>query len=489
MQFRIWVAMVAVGCWMQQAVAAPDARQAIVKVYTTFASPHYYAPWNTGGPATRTGSGCILSGKRILTNAHVVEDQTFIQIRRYSDAKKYRARVLFVSHTTDLALLAVDDDAFFEGVTPLELDGLPETQAEVTVLGFPTGGDMLSTTKGVVSRIEHRSYVHSSFYQLAGQIDAAINPGNSGGPVMVNGRVVGVVMQGLASADNIGYMVPAPIIEHFLNDVNDGRLDGVPDLGLRIGDLENPDLKRRCGLSPEQTGVRVQYVGLGSACDGIVQSGDIILEVAGFKVADDGTIEFRKDERTSYSYPSEICQVGDSLPLKIFRDGTIQEVSVTFRRPVERELLVPREQYDVRPTYYIFGGAVFCPLTKNYLLSWGDWYSRAPKNLVYALQFRDVKVEGEEVVVLMRVLADDVNLGYHDWSGWIVEKVDGRPINNLRELVNAVETGTDEFVVFSDDRNSELVMDRAKARAALPDILQRYRIPADRSEDLCAATP
>lgn len=468
----------------QTVFGAADTRQAIVKVYTTYSVPYYYTPWNMSGPSTRTGSGCIIAGKRILTNAHVVGDETFIQVRRYGDAKKYRAHVLFVSHIVDLALLSVDDDAFFEGALPLEIDGLPETQAEVTVLGFPTGGDMLSTTKGVVSRIEHRNYVHSSFSFLAGQIDAAINPGNSGGPVMANGKLVGVVMQQLTSAENIGYMVPAPVIEHFLKDVADGHYDGMPDLGWRTGELENPDMKRKYGVPPGKTGIAVQYVAPGSAGDGVIQTGDVILEIGGYPVADDGTVEFRKDERTAYSYPAELRQIGESMPVKIFRNGQETNVTVTFRRPAEDETPVPREQYDVQPSYYIVGGAVFCPLTKNYLLSWRDWYDKAPKKLVYAYQYDDLTMPGEQVVMLMRVLADDVNKGYHDWSSWIVESVNGQKINSLKELVAVVENSRDEFLVFSDGRNRELVLDRAKASSASKEILNRYRISADRSDDL-----
>ena len=461
-----------------------DARHAIVKVYTTFSSPYYYTPWNMTGPATRTGSGGIIQGKRIITNAHIVSDETFIQVRRYGDARRFRARVLFVSHLADLALLSVDDESFFDGVEPLEIGALPETQAEVTVLGFPTGGDMLSTTKGVISRIEHRNYAHSSYSFLAGQIDAAINPGNSGGSVMSNGKLVGVVMQHLSAADNIGYMVPVSVIQHFLTDILDGRYDGIPDLGILDQKMENPDIKRKYKMTPDMTGVLVRYIIPGSAAADILQEGDIILAAGGLPVADDGTIEFRANERTVYSYLSEQRQIGESMSLNILRAGTEHEVNVTFTRTEEHEVLVPREQYDILPDYYIFGGAVFSPLTKNYLFSWNDWYANAPKNLVNKLQYSAREKENEEVVMLIRVLADDINLGYHGWSNWIVEFVNGQKISSLKELILAVEQSTGEYITFSDSRNQEMVIDRAAAVSGLNDILTRYRIPSDRSANL-----
>ena len=207
-------------------------KAAIVKIYTIHDVPDYYNPWSMKGPFGSTGSGCVIKGRKILTNAHVVSDKTFIQVRRYGDAKKYEARVLSVSHAADLALLTVNDPAFFEGVTPLDFGDLPRTREEILVYGFPLGGDTLSTTKGVVSRIEHQTYTHSSDSFLAVQIDAALNPGNSGGPAINDGKIVGVAMQVISQASNIGYIVPVPIINHFLRDLEDGRYNGFPSIGV-----------------------------------------------------------------------------------------------------------------------------------------------------------------------------------------------------------------------------------------------------------------
>ena len=83
--------------WITTAHAS-DVKDAIVKIYTIQNSPDYYNPWSMRGPEASTGSGCVIKGKKILTNAHVVGDQTFIQVRRYGDAKRYEARLLSVSH-------------------------------------------------------------------------------------------------------------------------------------------------------------------------------------------------------------------------------------------------------------------------------------------------------------------------------------------------------------------------------------------------------
>ncbi|MFZ0613339.1 MAG: serine protease, partial [Desulfobacterales bacterium] len=169
--------------------AAADIRDSIVKIFCVSNSPDYDNPWNRRGPKRGHGSGCIISGNMILTNAHVVSDHTFIQVQLNGHPDKFNARVQFISHEADLALLTVEDPSIFNDVEDLKLADLPQVMDKVIVYGFPEGGDTLSTTTGVISRIEHRPYAHSLKRLLAIQIDAAINPGNSGGPALVGDKV------------------------------------------------------------------------------------------------------------------------------------------------------------------------------------------------------------------------------------------------------------------------------------------------------------
>ncbi|HHV63208.1 MAG TPA: serine protease [Firmicutes bacterium] len=468
------------------ALAADDVREAIVKVYAVHNPPDYYNPWNMEGPSAVTGSGCIIEGNRILTNAHVVSDQTFLQVRRYGEADLYQARVAAVSHEVDLALLEVDDPSFFKGVKPLELGDLPEIQERVLVYGFPMGGDTLSITGGVISRIEHQPYVHSSLSLLAGQIDAAINPGNSGGPVIVEGKVVGVIMQGIPEAQNIGYMVPAPVIKHFLEDIKDGTCDGFPSLGILMQNMRNPDLRRRYKMADGQTGALVTRVLPGSPADGKIRPGDVLLSVDGYQVANDGTVEFRPKERTALLYVIQRHQLGEEVTVEVLRDGQVVPLRITLNCPWDRNLLVPMEQYDKLPSYYIYGGIVFCPLSKNLLKIWGDgWYNMAPKELVAILSDNVPEVEGEQVVVILRVLPADVNDGYQDMVYSIVKKVNGKRIRNMNDLVRFTEEdNAGPYTVFETKSGEQIVLSRDKVRQSRDRILSTYKIREDRSADL-----
>ncbi len=460
-------------------------KNATVKIFTVVNPADYANPWNMLGTGSLAGSGCIISGRRILTNAHVVSDHTFIQVRRFGESKKYPARLIAVSHEADLALLTVDDPVFFKGITPLEFGGLPQVQQDVVVYGYPYGGDTLSTTKGVISRIEHQVYAHSMISLLAAQIDAAINPGSSGGPVVIGDQVVGVVMEMFGSMQSIGYMVPVPVIKHFLDDLKDGKYDGFPEDGIVCQSMENESMRRMYGMNRDQTGVLVFRVAPGSPGEGLIFPGDVVMSIDGHDVANDATVEFRTQERTNMNYYTEMHQIGEREVLTIMRKGKVMKVSVRLTDPVGRNQLVPLEQYDRRPTYFMFGGLIFSPLTVKYLKNWGDdWLDSAPANLVNTYLYEPLKEEGEEAVNLMRVLPDEVNRGYHGSGNFRVMTLNGKKVKNLKELIAGIENSKDEFLVIGDRWGTVIVLDREKAKKSTARIMKTYRIPYDRSADL-----
>ncbi|KEP66121.1 UNVERIFIED_CONTAM: trypsin domain-containing protein [Hammondia hammondi] len=222
----------------------------VVKIFVDITMPDYFSPWQMQSPKDASGSGFVVEGKRILTNGHVVGETTRVLVRKHGNAKKFLARVVATAHEADLALLEVESGEFWENLQPLPFGGIPLLRDSVTVLGYPTGGDQLSITEGIVSRVGMSMYAHSSVSLLTVQIDAAINPGNSGGPALVDGRVVGVAFQGFSHLQNVGYIVPYPIIEHFLNDlVLHGRYTGFPSLGVKVSHMENDQLRQFKGLS------------------------------------------------------------------------------------------------------------------------------------------------------------------------------------------------------------------------------------------------
>lgn len=460
--------------------------RSVVKIHSVSDAPDYEQPWQTCGAFPSSGSGVVIQtprGLRTLTNAHCVENQVFIEVRRYGKTKKYVAEVEARSHSCDLALLEVENPEFYAGTEPVDIGGLPELSDRVSVCGYPIGGDRLSVTEGVVSRIEMVQYAQRQRRLLAVQIDAAINSGNSGGPVLKDGKLVGIALQTLDDAETIGYIVPTPVVLHFLTDVERGVDDGFPSLGILSQPLESDAHRRQLRL-PEtcQDGVLVARVAHGSSAAGVLRVGDVILDIDGITVHADGSVPFRNGEQLTLDYAITRRHVGESVNVRVWRDGGALDCVVRLRDPAQ---LVVEDRYDVRPSYYVIGGLLLVPLTRDYLKTWGDnWWSRAPRELM-ALYERGLPTpERIEPVVLQKVLAHTVNQGYHEWESLLIETVQGQPVQSLSHLVAVVEASREEFLRLVTDDGRTLVLDRAEAIASNPEILARYAVPRDRSDDL-----
>ncbi len=463
--------------------AKRDVKEAVVKIYTVYNRHDYYDPWQMVGQTYRNGSGFIISGGRILTNAHVVGDQTFIQVRKAGEANRYTAQVEIVAHECDLALLRVNDDPFLD-IMPVEIGELAEVRDKVAVYGFPKGGDELSITEGVVSRVEHHKYTHSNAYLLTCQIDAAINPGSSGGPVIKDDRIVGVAFQA-GAGQNIGYMVPAPVIKHFLKDLEDGTYDGIPGLGISWQKMENPDIRRKSGMAENQTGMLVTKIYPDSPARWILKPEDILLSIEGNNVENDGTITFRKGERTSFGYLIQEKYINDTVQFEILRENKIMNIDIKLTKPLNVGRLVPYQLYDAAPTYYILGGLVFEPLTRNFLREWGrGWYSKAPTHLIYYYAYGEPTDDRSEIVVLVKVLADEINAGYHTAKNRVISYVNDVKISTMKDLVKAIEEHEGKYHIIVDEDGYKIVLDKEKVDENSKRILGRYRINSDRSRDL-----
>ncbi len=458
----------------------------VIKIYTTQSAPDYFTPWRLLTPRQSSGSGSVISGNQILTNAHVVANASYVQAQKHNGPQRYLARVTFISHEADLALITVDEPGFFSDLKALSIGDLPAPLQEVSVYGYPIGGKSLSITKGILSRVEQQTYAHAGAYLLAGQIDAAINPGNSGGPVIVDQQIVGVVMQANSGgrAENLGYFVPPSMIRHVLVDSEDGKYDGFPDLGFRTQTLDSPSAKKAYGLSDEQNGVLVIKVFDDAPAQGKLLENDVILKIDDFDIAEDGSIRLSEDVLTDYKHAIDLHHVGDSVSITYARKGEIHSTSLEAREALDSYSLVTGEQFDKIPEYYIYGGILFVPLNMNLIKRWGnDWSRTAPVSLLQARNEWS-SPERRQLVVALQVMAADVNLGYHDWRNWIVDYVNDEPVRDFQHFADLIKNNSNDNVVMENKNGYQLVVNHEEAIASEAEILARYRIPAAHSADL-----
>jgi len=455
-------------------------------VFATSQDPDFDGPWQARTPSNSTGSAVVIGDGLLLTGAHVVANATFLQIQKLSHPDKAIARVKAVSHDCDLALLEVVEPAdFLSDIDPAEVGDMPRLRDEVAVVGYPVGGEEISITEGVVSRIEVQRYSHSQRHLLAVTVDAAINAGNSGGPVFGNGKVVGIAFQKLTGVDNIGEMVPPPIIRAFLNGVEKGKRPEVPALGIVTQNLENPLLRRQLGLGENERGVVVLHVDHGGSADGVLERGDVIMAVDGLAIANNGTVQYMGRYRTRYDVVLGYRYIGDRVKLDIKRDGRTKTVELELAHWLP---LVPRSRYDLPPQYFVYGGLVFQTLTRDYLTTWDKWWNKAPKEFLNYYYLGVRSPEQHEVVILTQILADEINVGYAHLYNEAVDTLNGKKPLDMVDFVQTLSSahGVVEIVTTS---GGMIVLDAEEVRKATARILARYHIPRDRTAGLPGAQP
>ncbi len=457
------------------------AYRGIVKVEVVSRTPDYETPWQGGSFGRGTGTGFLVAPGQFMTNAHVVANAVKVDISLFADARRIPARVKYVAHDADLALLEIEDLSAFEGVPCLEFsEEMPQLEDTVRAIGYPIGGNRLSVTRGIVSRVDTIAYAHPrNIAHLALQVDAAINPGNSGGPVLKGDKVIGVAFQGLMQANSTGYVIPMPVIRHFLQDVQDGRYDGYVEMGARFMPMENRALRRYYELPDNSLGCLVADVVKGAACDGPLKVGDVVMAVNGLPVDASAMIEL-EGVRVRLEELAERSFAGDKVHFTLLRDGEVMESEVTLAALPSIRVLSRR--YDEQPRYVVFGGLVFQPLEFNVVQAHQVPSASVMVELDRFTRGGESTVK-QDLVLMTRTLPDEVNARFDETGRSLVTKVNGVEVKGLEHLHSLLypADGTErpEYTVIElADAPRPLVIDNAAVDAANKRISERYNIPA-----------
>jgi S1-C subfamily serine protease len=162
--------------------------------------------------ANSVGSGFFISKRNILTNAHVIGAETSVDVK-FSDGRKFIARVIAVDERRDLALLRVEGDgrpsSFITDTAKIR------PGVSVDVIGHPQGLEF-SFSRGVVSAVR-RNFKAAGGIDVI-QTDSAINPGNSGGPLFLGNDVIGIVTFKRGLSEGLGFAVHRDEIQAFLRE-------------------------------------------------------------------------------------------------------------------------------------------------------------------------------------------------------------------------------------------------------------------------------
>jgi len=472
---------------------ASTIENSVVKIFSTVRYPDPYKPWAKGSPEDYTGSGVVIEGKRILTNAHVVNYASEVQIQANQAGDKVSATVEFIAPGIDLAVLKLDDEKFFDTHPPLaRAKTLPGIKDAVMAYGYPEGGNNLSITKGIVSRVEFAPYNFPTF-GLRIQVDAAINSGNSGGPAVVGDKMIGLTFSRLNEAENIGYIIPSEEIDLFLKDIADGHYDGKPMMYDALQTLENPALRSFLKLDSTIHGMVVHKPYQDNAAYPL-KEWDLITKIGDRTVDDQGMTWLSEGLRVRFEYEIQHLASQGTVSLTIIRAGKEQKVQLPVSADYPR--LIPGLN-GAYPSYFIYGPLVFSAATEEYL--GGYLRSKYATSMLthlsasgnpLATRMADPPAfPGEGLVVIASpFFPNKLAQGYASPRSEVVKTVNGIRVKNLNHLVEILRDSKDEFItVACDTRYGEtMIFPRAQMLAATDEILTDNGVRSQGSADTLA---
>ena len=461
--------------------------KSVVQIFSDKTIVNYARPWSISHKERSTGSGFAieLTGfkkptKYILTNAHCVNEASYVTVRKQGISRTFKAVIEAIGYEVDLAILSVDNKEFWDDTPALHLGGIPSKLSKVQVLGYPLGGYNVSITQGVVNRIQIIPYFNVA-KGITIQIDAPINFGNSGGPAInEKGEVIGIAFAGEddSRTQNMGYLIPTLIIDLFLGNIKKFKgFNGLCWFGIDKQKLTNNGLREYYKLKPHQTGILVTSVERLGSLYGKVKEGDIITKFNDIVIDSDGSISMRaliesvkksistekiadiveiplaSDERVTYATAISLQLPGEDASITILRDGVQKVIKFTTKL---KEFLIPILPYQLEPAYYIVGGLVFVALT---LMMIEKLLEQNEDPGLYGYVGSEKLVEDQQKVVLSDILLTEITDGYKD-RFQVLWSVNGQMILNLAHLREVIkhELKTSKFLRFEFESDPHVIV-------------------------------
>lgn len=424
----------------------------LLKVNVTYQGYNLQIPWQKESPRGRRGLGVVLEGNRVLVTGEMVADATYIELELPDSGQKHPARVLAVDYEANLALLTSatpeKEAAFFAGRSPIALDTSARIGDQLAVWQTGRVGELI-TSPLILSKVMIQGYaVENAAFIVYETIGIIRQEGNSFTlPVVKGGRLVALLLR-YDSKNQVTTLIPAPMIDHFLKDVADGKYDGFPSLGVEFQFTLDEQFREYLGLKPDQPGVYISGVQKGASADQAgVKKGDILLSINGAQI----------DSRGDYQDPqfgplsvSHIVRgrsfVGDNVEMKVLREGKELTLSGKLTRKQPDDYLVRPYLIDKGPKYVLSGGLLFQELTRPYLNSFGsDQQSGALLRLARIANTPDEfeKSGRKKVVFLSAILPTQSTQGYERMSGQVVTEVNGVKITELADVATALKSPKD----------------------------------------------
>jgi len=448
---------------------------------TVTAQQHdYNSPWQKRDITKHTLSGCVIEGDLVLTAAYSLTDAVLLEVSKPGGTKKYRADVVVKDYHCGLALLRVSDREFFRGIAPSRIRTASGIAGKKGVIRKwdSLGAAREYTTETIISSM--RTY-KPNYAVLMHQLSTNMSEGGDGDPVFIDGELAGITT-GFDNETKTVYVISSETVLRMLGDLKDGRYDGMPFFWVDYLEINSDvNLREMLGLTERETGVYVNRICGKSSGFRILKEGDVIIEINGRTIDDDGM--FTSDHYGRLNFYGLLylnTSVGDTVSMTVVREKKQLKLKFNLRPVDDESFLIPELCYDSRPAFAIIGGLVFQELTRGYLETWGNNWSKSADNrmlYIYMTRNMDTSTDKTRMVILNRVLPAACNYGYHGKNNLILEDINGHVINNIQEIEKIISQLKDPFIRFNFVGGESIVLGREEAIKATDNIRKTYNIP------------
>ncbi len=436
----------------QQAAVPVINASSLLKVNVTYQNYNLQIPWQKESAGGRRGLGIVLKDNRVLVTAQMVADSTYIEFELPESGHKLPAKVVAVDYEANLALLAPHSPAkekeFFAGITPVEVDTSARIGDTLAVWQSGRVGDLIVTPMRISKVMTQGYFVENAaflVYEATGIIRSESNSFTL--PIVKGGKLAALLLR-YDSKNQVATLLPAPIIDHFLKDVADGKYDGFPSLGIEFQITQDEQFREYLGLKGGAPGVFISKVMKGGSADQAgMKPGDIMVAINGHAIDARGDYQ---DPQYGAVSASHLVRgrgfVGEDVEIKVLREGKEVALKGKLTRKQPDDYLVRPYLFDKGPKYVLSGGVLFQELTSAYLGAFGsEQRGGAILRLQrIAAQPEDFEKDGRKKVVFIgAILPTPSTQGYERMSGQVVLDVNGRKITELADVATALKEPKD----------------------------------------------
>lgn len=465
-------------------------KNTVVQVKITTQSPNFLFPWQPKKPQTSGAVGVVLANKRILVFTSLIDYYTSIEVKKFSSYTSVPATVIKMDYESNLSVLEVSDPDFFKDLVPIQFETKIEPFKPVSILQLDNSGS-IQNSKGRLTGIDMENYPMGYTELPYLHVNSNEKLDGNGELILDNDKAVGVLYRFTASK-NSGKAIPSFVINTFIKQKFEKTKGTVfPFKGFRFRPIPDETTKEYFGLDKKTDGVLVAEVIPNSSADKYLQLNDIILEYGGMKIDSQGYFKhpvYGKQYISFLAHSGEEFgfKMGSKIPVKILRNKKEETISIPLKAFPYKSVKIPYMNNEGKePEYLIKGGFIFAELSEFLMKEFGtSWRSRIDKKLLYLNDYYRMNKKGDtgRYVLLVQVLPDDSNNGYHSLSFEIIKTVNGKPLKSIRELDAALnegsslESGEGKFLSLQTENGSEIVLDKSTLKEIDAKIQKKFGI-------------